>query len=969
MSTRYVLRGCWIVLLLASALLPARRLAAQTSTGNIRGVVTDSAGAPLAAAQVVALNTSTGVQRDATTNPRGFYSLSGLTPAPYQITVRHIGNSPVQRPAQLQVGQVLTLDFRLATTTVQLQEVVVQGAAAPETQTSEVATNVTQEQIQSLPSGSRNFLDLATLAPSVRVNADRINGTGKTFAAGALPAENINVFIDGKSLKNDIINGGVIGQDASRGNPFPRNAVQEFRIITNNFKAEYQKSSSAIITAVTKSGGNEWHGSFFGSLQNKGLVALDTFQRADRDTAASFTEPDYSRVLAGGSVGGPLIHDRLFLFAAYEGNFQNRQGVTRFNGDPAIWPSPIVALNGERATAPFRSHLGFAKLTYSLNREQQLEVSGNLRIERDRRSFGGLFSTPDRSVSVAENFRQNIADGSVKHTFFGRDWTNEALAYYQWYQWNPIPLNPNDVGIEFLGIGRIGGRDSEQNLIQKRLSFRDDWTYSGLQWGGSHVIKIGANLDFLHYDLHKDIFGNPVFRFSDANGFAFPVEAEYGVGDPDVNGTNNQVGGYLQDDWSPVERFTVNAGIRWDYESGMTDKNFVTPAPVRDSILTLRDSFFINVDPARYLADGSNRKAFTGAFQPRLGFSYALDQDRRTTIFAAGGIFYDRVGFNNFIDETYRRQHPQYLFRFSQDGSVPGTIAWDPALMSKQGLDSILALGQAPPQEVFLVPNDLKPPKTYQWNVGIRQLLGPVLTSVAYTGARGRNGYSYEWAQLTLNPATNDCCISISTPAYRNILVGNNDVHTWYDALEFRVDRTYRPGERIGWGAGIAYTLSWADQEGVDLFSFPQVRAGFNVRHPIPDDQRHRIVANWVLDLPWAFGTQFSGLATFASGKPFNRVVFVPLPPPGGNQRVLDGRERGPWFKTIDLRLRKDFPSFGGTRLGVTADFFNILNSDNLGNFDDVAVSPGGVPNINFGHAREVVSDPRRFQLGVQYDF
>jgi len=967
MTIRVVIGGCAVFL---AATLSYGGLAAQTSTGSIRGTVADSAGAPLGGAEVVARNVSTGVQRSAATSQRGFYSLGGLTPATYELTVRRIGHAPVGRSVQLQVGQVLTLDFRLTPTTVELEELVVQTAPVAETQTSEVATNVTQQQIQSLPSGSRNFLDLAVLAPSVRVNADRINGTGKTFAAGASPAENINVFVDGKSLKNDIINGGVIGQDASRGNPFPRNAVQEFRIITNNFKAEYQKSSSAIITAVTKSGGNEWGGSVFGGWQNKSLVALDTFQRRDKAADPSgFTEPDYSRVLLGGNVGGPLIRDRLFLFAAYEGNFQNRQGVTRFGGDPAIWPDAITALEGERATAPFRQHLGFAKLTYSLSQQQQLEFAGNLRIERDRRSFGGLFSTPDRSVSVAENFRQNIADGSVKHSYFGNNWTNEALAYYQWYQWNPIPLNPDDVGIEYLGIGRIGGRDSEQNLIQKRLSFRDDWTYSGFQWAGSHVIKLGANADFLRYNLTKDIFGNPVFRFSDANGFAFPVEAEYGAGNPLVSGTNNQFGIYAQDDWSPTSRLTINAGIRWDYETGMSDKNFVTPAAVRDSILLLRDSFFIDVDPARYLTDGDDREAFTGAFQPRLGFSYALDEDRRTTIFAAGGIFYDRLSFNTFVDETYRRQHPQYLFRFSADGSVPGTIAWDPALMSKRGLDSILALGTAGTQEVFLVPNDLKPPKTYQWNVGVRQLIGTVLASVAYTGARGRNGYSYEWAQLTLNPATNDCCLSISTPAYRNILVGNNEVRNWYDALEFRVDRSYRTGENsVGWGAGIAYTLSWADQEGIDLFSFPQVRIGFNTKHPINDDQRHRIVANWVVDVPFAFGVQFSGLATFASGKPFNRIQFIPLPA-GGNQRVLLGRDRGPWFQTVDLRLRKDLPGFGGTRLGVTADLFNVFNRDNLGNFDDVAISPGGVPNPSFGNAREVVSDPRRFQLGIQYDF
>ncbi|HEV8177118.1 MAG TPA: carboxypeptidase-like regulatory domain-containing protein, partial [Gemmatimonadales bacterium] len=330
MKMSFVLHGCW-ALVLVTTVLPSRPIAAQTSTGSIRGTVSDSAGAPLSGAEVIALNTASGVQRNAGTNSRGFYSLSGLAPATYQLTIRQIGSAPAARSVQVQVGQTLTLDFRLASAAVQLQEVVVQ-APAVETQTSEVATNVTEEQIEALPSSSRNFLDLAPLAPSVRVTPDRINGTGKTFASGASPAENINVFIDGQSFKNDIAGGGVIGQDASRGNPFPRNAVQEFRIITNNFKAEYQKASSAIITAVTKSGSNEWSGSLFTGYQNKGLVSLDSLQRKDRDDTTRttpFEEPEYSRVLAGGSVGGPLVRDRLFFFGSYEGNFQNRQGVTR----------------------------------------------------------------------------------------------------------------------------------------------------------------------------------------------------------------------------------------------------------------------------------------------------------------------------------------------------------------------------------------------------------------------------------------------------------------------------------------------------------------------------------------------------------------------------------------------------------------------------------------------------------------
>ena len=122
-----------------------------------------------------------------------------------------------------------------------------------DTRTSEVTTNVTEEQVRYLPQNTRNFLNFAALAPGVRVADNEIR---KEITAGALPSQNINVFIDGVSYKNDVIEGGVIGQDASRGNPFPQNAVQEFQVITQNYKAEYEKAASAIITAITKSGGN-----------------------------------------------------------------------------------------------------------------------------------------------------------------------------------------------------------------------------------------------------------------------------------------------------------------------------------------------------------------------------------------------------------------------------------------------------------------------------------------------------------------------------------------------------------------------------------------------------------------------------------------------------------------------------------------------------------------------------------------
>lgn len=948
-----------IALGVAGALCLASVATAQTSTGRITGTLTDSSGTPIADGQIVAIAQATGIRRTATADARGQYVLPSLQPGEYQVEARGIGYAPEARRLRLQIGQTLNLTFRLAATTVQLEEIVVQNAPVTEMKTSEIATNVTPQQIEDLPSPSRNFLDLAALAPGVQVSEDRVDGTSKTFTSGALPAENINVFIDGASYKNDVINGGIAGQDASRGNPFPRNAVQEYRVLTNNFKAEYQKASSAVITAATKSGTNTWQGSVFTEFQNEGFVAVDTFTRANNATNPDFTKPNYSRYLTGGSIGGPVIRDKLFVFASYEGNYQNRDGVTRFNGDPADWPADVAALNGEVHTAPFRSHLFFGKLTYNMSENQLLEINGNWRKETEDRGFGNQSAGPDVAFEAGENFRNNIINGGVKYSYFGNAWVNEASVNYQWYQWNPEPFNFDLVGRQYNGIGRIGGRDTRQDITQRRLSLRDDFTYTGFRWNGQHAIKIGVNYDRLKYDLNKQLNENPLFIFDDRNDFSTPFQALFGFGDGDIKGSNGELGIYAQDDWSPTSRLTLNLGVRWDYESGGYNLDYVTPQPVVDSLTAVRSDLFVDIDPSRYFTDGTDRKAFTGAIQPRLGASYAIDDAGNTVLFGGFGIFYDRVPFNNFIDETYRRQHPQYTFNFAATANGD-TLAWDPSLMSREGLESVIASGNAPPQEVYLLPNDMKPPKSYQWNVGFRQNFGGWNGSIAYTGTRSKNGFTFEWANVTLNEDHN-CCNSVGGLPYQNVLVGNNSVRTWYDAMQVQIDRPYRRIGEFGWGAGINYTLSKAEREGNDLFSFPQV--ALQPRHPTPNDQPHRVVANWIVDVPYLFGVQFSGLATFASGQVFDSVSNA------NGRNVVLGQARGRMYKRVDLRLRKDFPNFGGATLGVTADVFNVFNFQNLGCYNTQIITGSNEIDPGFGLATCVVSDPRKLQLGMQLDF
>jgi hypothetical protein len=960
---------------LGSLLRPAP-LGAQTVTGAIRGYVL-AGGAPVADAQVGARNTATNQQRNTLTSANGAYTLGGLRPGVYELTVRRIGYAPATRTVQVQVGQTLDQDFAVGATAQTLTAVQVTAQqVSNERKTSEVATNVTQAQINNLPSSSRNFLDLAALAPGVRVEPDRVDGAGKTFQAGAQLAQAINVFVDGASYKNDILKGGVAGQEDSRGNPFPRNAVQEFRITTANFKAEYQKASSAIITAVTKSGTNEWNGSAFANVQNQSFVALDTFSRAARATNANFTRPDYSRYLVGLSGGGPVIRDKLFFFGSYEGNYQNRQGRFQPNGNASQFPANVVALTGDTHTSPFRSNLLFGKMTYSPSERALWEFTGDYRHETDIRRFGGQFGEIQRAYSAGENFKNTVATGRVKQTIYGTDKVNEAQVSYQLYRYNPDPIDFSTVGVVYDGGTRLGGADTRQDLKQGRASLRDDFTWTGLKTGGAHAVKVGANYDYVTYDMNKQLNENPFFTFSAANNNAFPVRALIGAGDSRLKTNNSQFGVYAQDDWSPTERLTINAGIRWDYESKMFNTSYVTPPAVRDSILAYQNQFLLKFDANNYLTDGTQRKNFLGAWQPRIGASYALDEAGRTTLFGGYGIFYDRQTYNSLIDETFNRQHPNYEFQFAATAS-PGVLAWDPKYFSRQGLLDALASGKAPPTEVFLLPNDLKPPRANQYNLGVRHDFGGFNAALTYTGTRSYNGLSFEWANFGLN-SDGGCCTSMSVPAYRNVLVANNSVRSWYNAMFLQLDRPYRRMENgTGWGAGLAYTLAKAESEGVDLFSFPRVTAfGFS-RYEIPNSERHRVVANGIVDLPWAWGLQASSLITLGSG---NRIAAQDFSGPlpffnrgGGEPPKYSFIIPNAWaYRNVDVRLRKDLAPLRGQRLGVTVDLFNAFNYNNYGCFNDVAfTNVNGVRTANpdFGRGNCVVADARRIQLGAQYDW
>ena len=980
--------------LVALVVLATGSLLAQNSTGTIRGTVTGAEGAPIGSAQILATNTNSGVQRVAQSNDAGFYTLAGLVPGTYTVSVRRIGNAPQTRTVVVQIGATQVQDFALAQQAAQLATQVVTASTGLETKSSEVSTNVTQAQIAKLPTSTRNFLDLAALSPGVIVTEDRTNSTTfKTVSADGQSPNSVNLFIDGTSFKNDLTAGGIAGQDASRGNPFPRNAVQEYRIIAQNFKAEYQKASSAIITATTKSGGNTWSGNALVGYQNAGMISLDTLQRKDKAAnPATFKKPDYSRTLTALSIGGPIVKDKIHVFGSYEGNIQNRANRVSFAPLPPTGTFPaldtvgLTKYNGQ-FQSPFRENLWFGKIDDAINDKSSADFSFSNRGESDIRDFGN-----DNAYQEAVNYHQTVTVAQLNYNYFVGSWLNEAKVNYSNFRRNPRPNTPGIPSRLYQysgGQAIIGANLSTQDFIQKRLGLRDDFTYSGFKLAGDHVIKTGASLDFVKYDVFKDNNGTPQFSYRDqvdcfptcgtptVYNYASPYQLVYASGNPRLNANNRQIGLYTQDDWSPVPRLLLNLGVRWDYESHMLNNDYVTPQYVVDTLTRYNSQLIHPLDLTRYVSTGKERKPFMGAIQPRFGFSYSIDKAERTTVFGGWGLYYDRIPFDLYaVDETQKLSHPTYTVRFAPKGQTPapGQVAWNDSYLTanKAVLDALVKTSGLP--EAWFIDNQAKVPRSKQMNIGVRQLFGDFAATVTYANVKGEDQPALNWAQFGLK-TDGSCCTSfdLGPHGFSNFIYMTNDKKTWYSAVQVQLDRPYRRPDpsSIGWGAGLAYSYATRYVQGADGlnddFDFPNSLS--IPKHPA-NDEKQRVVANWITDLPYLFGIQFSGLATL--GGKYRQDVGCPARFCGygttGNKYQRGGFTVPGTFpyQNIDIRFRKDFPSFGRTptAVGLTLDVFNATNHNNWGCYNT-----GNRTDAVFGQPSCLVTDARRYQLGAELNF
>lgn len=974
MLLRALLLGVAGVTMATATAVPA---AAQTVTASIGGQVRDSSGAPVANAVVTARNEGTNQSVVATADAQGNYRLAGLRPGPYTISTQ-IGGATVTDRVTVEIGQSATLDLappavaaadpdaaspaEQAETAAKPDDIIVVGRRLVETRTSEVATNVSQQQIRRLPQTDRNFLAFTQLAPGVKYNDSETN---RGFQSGASTPSAVNVFIDGVNLKNNVLDQGVAGQQDSRGNPFAQLAVQEFRILTQNFKAEYEQAGAAIVTSVTKTGTNDMHGEAFLSYTDQSLMAKNVF-----DKRAGRPKPDFKRVQYGVSLGGPIITDKLFFFGAYEGNDQDRASTVvpgtpppgaNLSFDPATYAGNFVS--------PFRGDLYFGKLTFIPDDRSTLDLSVSRRDETDIGGFGCGFGSCQNSYEVAEDKKNKIATYLGKWTYRTDKFLNEAAIDYLDYNYNPTSLSPDSPTFQYDNIITFGGKDGSQDIKQRNLTFRDDLTIPNIEMWGTHTFKVGVKYSRQKYEFNKLFFVQPKYIFRGPD-YSFPQTAFLGIGDPRLSAKNNVFGIFAQDDWDVTDKLQLNLGIRWDRESNMFNNNYKTPANAAAALRALpRTDYF---DPEDYITDGNDRPVFD-MIQPRIGFSYDVNDDQRTVIFGGFGRYYDRSAFNNTLDEKFRLQYTIGRFEFSQDGlprNGSPTVVWDPAYLTRDGLIALQSTAITGLPELFAVKNDAKPPRTDQFSLGVRQRIGNSWTaSVTGSYIRGKNGYTHLFATRQ-NGGTGNCCdTSVANSfGYANVLIGTDSLDTRYKALYATLEKAYTVAS--GWGLNIAYTLQKAEMNGNDLFSLDKV---------VPDDygfrnkpgvERHSFVLSGLVDLPW--GIKFSTLTKLGSGEAFQTFKTPDF--------QVNNNEIGSEFPDknclglfarceVDLTAEKEFRLFSGHTASFAIDVFNVFNNKNYTSFGGF-VCCGVDPSVfRFGEPNSLLTLPRRMQLRAAYRF
>src|ERR1043166_5341215 len=685
-------RKRWLLIALMSSLLLLSCVSMwgrATATATLQGTVTDKSQAVIKSAEVTITSKATGAVRTVTSNETGEYR-ADLQPGIYSVKAKANGFSAAEaKDVEVLVGRTLTQNFSLVPGGVS-ETVEVTGAAPlvdqPKT---DVSTNIPPEHIPALPLIGRDIADLAYLAPGVKA-ADSYDPTKSRYAVLSVNGQggrNVNVTVNGVDNKDNTVGGPVM--------QLPAEAVQEFQISTQRFSAVNGRSSGAAINVITKTGTNNFHGSAFGFFRDEAFNADQKLPDPVHNTTISQGVP-YSRQWFGGSIGGPLKKDKLFVFFAMERQSEQTSlaeqptSLAELNLATSIGAKPAAVI-----PRPFYENRINGRMDWTINQKHSAYFSVSTQAN------DSLNDQSDGTMDLTEgNFTVNhlqVANLSFNSAFTPTLVNQLTLG---WQYWNNLIDSKTRTPLITFPDAQFGTNTNvPQNSIQRKWQFKDDITKTM----GKHTFKTGIDYiwtpkmgGFFEFNptLEIDFGANPTCILGvgqDATtpgcgptafpqGFATPGAISgnnfgggmsIAVGDPTfLIKDAKQLGLYFQDDWKFNRRLTLNLGLRWD-----KDFDFVGGSDIANSRTFQELQAIAPFSPLAASLVAKKATDYSKGFSPRVGLAYDLNGHGNHILRAGFGMYYDNT-FQNiplFMEQQANDTIFQTAFSISGDDPVPGT--------------------------------------------------------------------------------------------------------------------------------------------------------------------------------------------------------------------------------------------------------------------------------------------------------
>lgn len=883
-----------ISILVMFLLFAPKFLFAQATGGSVQGYVQNESGDPVSGAQVTARQVITGTTRTVVSDGSGYYRLQELIVGPYEFTVELAGfATQVRSGVNILIGQQAKLNFSLSVTAVEESVVVEEDAPVLEPTKSSIGATITKQQIDDLPLLDRDFVNLALLAPGItfaRTEATDISASGSSGSSNTF-------LIDGMSNDQDSLGN-------SRGD-FSPDAVAEFQVLSSQYNAEYGQASGAIINVLTRSGSNDIHG------------RASAFYRADGLTASNPLAPDeetpFDQTIIGGTVGGPIIRDMTFFFASYEHTFLNNTAVVAV--DPELLAS--LGLNTETTfSQPLREPRLLLKLDHHFSTNNSLNVRYRLDNEKTENQFiGDSVGGPVLTYEAGLTQKTDNQDFGVNDTWIISDTTlNETRFLFARQNNDLTDVNCPDCAFELrptVGSGKLPNQP--QTFKEDRYQFLDALSFQARK-AGDHYFKTG--FDFSHIILDAFVPQNfdGFFQFTTDAPFnaadpnTYPLLYQVGSGDANIDITNNVFGLYFQDQWNVTPSFTLNLGIRWDYE---------------DHVM---------------VEDDHNN------FGPRLHFAWDPFKKGTTSIRGGYGRYYDQIFLNAPLIATifepgrFNLQtilFPGYPDPYVGGGQVPFPLPPDISFLDPDGATPFKDVGSVGFQHAFTNDTAITADFVYAHSENLMVLID---------------------ANAPLNGVSPDPTVGI---AYEIVTQGR----ATYKALQVGLQKRFGSHYALNLAYTLADNKTNAHGHSIFVSNSYDIDADYG---PSADDVRNTFNAAALFDAAW--GLKFGVSTSVLSAPPYNVTTggddngdhhFNDRPPGVGYNS-----ERGDALWTVNARASKVF-DIGQTRLELLIEAFNLFNRDNLGEFNGVIASP------EFGTPTAIVDNfpPRQIQLGIRFDF